>query len=190
MLYSIPGLLKKIYDAIVSLTGKFTVDSILGYLTTIGTEHDKVHGGGMFRRCNMFASIDNNANGDVLLVTGSKTLHAKIVIKGGGDSIGYLYEAPIVSSNGTALPIPANFNRPLYSTLPEFRMFYTPTIDSPGAFLCAEYVPGGRGGNSLGGSARDDVEWILKANTRYLIRHTNVAGSAKRLFENVEGYEV
>jgi len=85
----------------------------------------------------------------------------------------YLYENPTLTGDGTPL---TKYNmRRDYAGNPAFaQVFHTPTISANGTQLDLHKVPeAGQTAGLVSGVYDPDREWILKANTSYLIRAHN-----------------
>jgi hypothetical protein len=67
-----------------------------------------------------------------------------------------------------------------------------PTITGTGTTLIQDYVPGGSGGNSVGGNSSNIAritEFIGKASTAYLFRYTNMNASAQPVSMTIGFFE-
>ena len=91
-----------------------------------------------------------------------------------------LFEAPTVSSNGTAMPV-INLSRAAGNTSLTVA-YHTPTITTDGTLLHTSHLPaggtffgGGRGGTD---GFPNGGEWLLAAGTLYLIRVSFAAATA------------
>ena len=160
------------------LLAKFTKDEISSSINVIDVLHAKIHNGQVFAFSHLFVSVANNANADILIITGNKDVHATMKISGGGNSHAYLYEGTTVSASGSVLDI-NNKNRH-HAQVEEFRAFHTPTGVTVGDQLSVEFFPGGTGGGGLkvGSTSEERDEWEFSPNTYYLIRVANKSGGA------------
>lgn len=164
-------------------------------LVTIDTVHERIHRGQSFLGGHLWpvaSAIADNANADLLIVTGSTPIHMISHISAGGQSEVYYYEGVTVSANGTAADL-INKNR-LSSVSSGCAIYYGPTVTGTGTQLPSTLLAAGVG-NNLGGQAPAggfdgsfDSEIILKASTKYLIRVTNRAGAAIPIAVNVSFY--
>lgn len=152
----------------------------------ISSVHQNVHDGITFVTSYEFTSASTV---DILISVGAnKSLHIGGNINVSAASSIAVYEGTTVSDNGTALDV-YNKNRN-GSDSQDPSLFHTPTITLVGTKLYGAYIPGGKGGNALGGSdggsPRDGSELILAKSTLYLIRvtGTSIDGSV-----NLEFYE-
>ena len=64
-----------------------------------------------------------------------------------------------------------------------------PTINNAGTLIENEFIPGGTGGNAIGGASEARAEWVFALNTLYLVRITNRAGNAQPMSLAIEWYE-
>jgi len=102
-----------------------------------------------------------------------------------GDAELYFYEGA-TSTGGTAFtPVIRNRN---YTTASQVAMVVNPTVNTTGDLIDAQFLPGGVGKKSGGGDAQS-LEFVLKPLTNYLIRMTNVNGTAHTGHITLEWYE-
>ncbi len=67
---------------------------------------------------------------------------------------------------------------------------HTPTILTTGTQVNGTvFVPGGEKAQSGGGAGGFDNEFVLKLNTSYLMRITNISGQVKPMSILVSGYQ-
>ena len=170
-----------------------------GSLVTIGHAHSKVHQGTYYNASHYFSAVSNNADALLLLKLGSKSCHSVIQIGITGDSILKFHEAPTLTADGTSISV-VNHNRTKALQSPAYvattTAFHTPTIgDSPlnyGTPLIPGFVlPGGtkdKGGGAIAEASGE--QWVLAASTNYLIRVTNISGSAQNISIDIAFYEV
>jgi hypothetical protein len=103
----------------------------------------------------------------------------------GGDSTMFIYESA-TASGGTAFT-PINRNRNSLTTS-NVAMTINPTVTSTGTELFEEFFPGGLK-KKAGGGGGDALEYVIKPLTNYLIRLTNISGSAQTAEIMLEWYE-
>lgn len=166
-----------------------TRDEVTNALLTIDIAHHEVHEGEYYR-AGYSASVNNSASVDVLLQTAAKYCHVVLEANVAGAAQAYFYEAPTVSAAGTAMA-EVNLNRPKSATeTATMVVTHTPTVPSVGTtpIVNGRYLPGGTGGNRPGTQARAG-EIILKLNTYYLFRITNISGQSAILNAVLEWYE-
>lgn len=163
------------------------VDELTGALATIDTVHHEVHEGEMFYVSHS-ASVNNASSMDVQILTGAGGLHMSSAVSVGGACNLYLYEAPS-TSGGSAL---TSYNKKRDDTTHSSPMtvVHTPSVSGTGTTLInGRLLAGGNTQQSrIGTGVRDGSEWILKPSTKYLIRVTNVSGTAITISVEVEGY--
>lgn len=170
------------------LVDDFTDDRILAI---INSPHHENHEGNHYEASYKSpdgADVGDNDNLDILIVTGAQVAHMVWDIGAGGDAEVFHYEGVTTSDNGT-LALQANTNRLSVNTAVTI-IYHTPTISNLGTQLPPNsYLPGGTGGNAGGGTRDHDVEWILKKNTKYLLRVTNRSGQAQPIGTILQWYE-
>lgn len=166
----------------------FTVDAFTGDLVIIDHAHHKTHLGKSFR-VGSVANLANNATIDIVLATGDTTTHLEYYANVGGNSTIDFYEAPTVTGGtGTAMTI---FNKRRDSATASVNAArLNQTVTGTGTALQSLFVPGGTGGIANGGSGSERKEWVLTANTTYLLRLTNIAGTTQYNNLALEWYEV
>lgn len=158
-----------------------------GYTKSIDREHDETHKGNSFRVCNR-ADVLDDGNIDLVLETGSKKCHLIFGanVEANAD-IDFMEGVVVTAATGTELPV-RNKNRSS-SKLSTAIALLAPTITDLGTLIQPLFVPGGSGGIPNGGAGQERLEWILKPNTKYLFRLTNISGQTKRFNEYLEWYE-
>jgi len=150
--------------------------------------HQRVHQGLYFTADRtVLGTLGNNATIEILLQVGALEIHLREFANASADATLEIFEGPTFSAAGTALPI-INKNR-RSSIVSTCTATHTPTTSDDGTELDTLYMPGGSGGNASGASASFEVEWLLAANTNYLIRLTNVDGANQSGHLHLEWYE-
>lgn len=124
-------------------------------------------------------AVSANTNFDVLIVTGTaKEIHLKDVSvnvlknAAAGDTQFRLFEAVTTSNNGTAATIFNSNRRKEGIVLPDFTAFTAPTITATGTQL-VNYLTHNDWETYVAPSYTNTWEWILKTNTKYLLRLFN-----------------
>lgn len=165
-------------------------DETTGALLTIDTIHHEVHEGEMFAAEYSQASLANGGTVQLMFTTGAKEAHTSWAVMAGGQMTVYLYEA-IAGSAGTAVPV-YNMNR-TSAGAPTAVVVHTPTVTNLGgtvALVNGRIIPGGNSpSTSVGGGARENVEWILGTATKYLLRVVNSSGGAAAVNAFINWYE-
>lgn len=164
------------------------VDPANQALVTTDAIHRNIHRGVMFHVDKSEEGIADDGSVEILIQVGSThNVHLSITVAAGGDHKYELYEDTTFSGAGTALT-PTNRDR-RSSTTSASTFTHTPSISADGTLLTNGLRPGGHGGNSVGGSGTGFAEWILATDTVYLVRLTNLAGTAKLLSLSLDFYE-
>ena len=151
--------------------------------------HDYVHDGLLFSANHLFSAVANNGNADFQITVGATMCHEILSFAVDGQSQLAIYEAP-TSTVGTPIT-PVNLNRNS-ANVPASSVVFTPTVTVVGTLLAQHEIPGGTTGGSSsrsGSLAREGSEWVLKPNTKYLFRVTNLSGSAENISMTSQFYE-
>ena len=132
------------------------------------------------------AGLANNANFDIAIAFGAG-IEPKLSVEGlcVGNALGYMYEGATVTG-GTALTS-INLNRPSTNTSNSAALL-NPTVSSTGTLLGTYILIGGSKKKATGGDVLS-ASLILKPLTTYLLRMTNVSGSAQAAQIDVTWYE-
>lgn len=150
-------------------------DNLTGALISITQSHHEIHIGESFSLYDV-NDIAGSGNRTLTIYTPNASMgyvHLVFDVESEAEADFELYEGSVLSNNGTALT-PYNRNRTSSNTALTV-IEHTPTITSLGTLLAQRHWGSGRG---VGGGDRGTDEWILQANTRYLIRVTNSVASA------------
>ena len=146
------------------------IDASTQAQTTIDYEHHEIHSGSSYT-ADREVNLANGASMDILLITPNTTKWAHLIyeIEAQAEMQFYIYEAPTATA-GTAMTI---INRNRNVTNPAtVTLSHTPTGITPGTTIIRKYHMGA--GKAFGGGARSAHEFVLKQNTKYLIRMTNL----------------
>jgi len=142
--------------------------------------HGHVEDGEMYRHSGKHGSLANGATTDhIISIVGQDchliTAHADIQQSPvTGPVFIYIYESPTYSAIGTAASV-INANRN-YSDNPANPLIYeAPTITAVGTLLHTKMITGSIQG---GKTEPDEIEVILKAGLKYLVRVSNESGSS------------
>ena len=134
----------------------------------------------------MLALADDAPVEILIRVVASRFAHVALRAGAGGDAEVAFFEGPTSSADGSAVGA-LNRNR-ASSIVATTLVFEGPTLSADGTPLASGFVPGGTGGNSIGGSVDTFGEWVLDAND-YLVRLTNRAGTAQPAALSLIWYE-
>jgi len=151
------------------------VDNATDALIMIQETHSQIHEGDMFSYCNT-TDIANSGNFTILFVTPNNGLgtHIVFVVETEAEAGFQIWESANVSANGTMDMHIVNRNR-TSANLSAVMIYNTPTLNSLGSMICDKHWGTGKG---VGGEDRAAEEWLLKPNTKYIIRVTNFTTSA------------
>jgi len=172
-------------DARAYLTGLISSE-----IVSINSVHDNIHKGLFFTGGHYIASLANDASLDLLIQNGATNTHMDFYESVGGDSIIMLYEGVTFSNAGTDVTV-SNHNRKSANAFIG-TITHTPTITGLGNQINSTvFSAGGTGGNAQGGSFDGfSNEFVLKENTNYLLRATNVSGQARKASMKVSFYQL
>ena len=156
-----------VYDAALPL------DLATGAVNTIEYEHHEVHAGSSFTYSDVH-SLAKNGVIEHLLVTPDTTKWSHMIIEVGstGGKVKFeVFEGTNTSDNGDIEPM---FNRNRNSNKePTTILYETPTVINVGTRI-NQAIYGIKDKKSAGGGDRGTNEWMLKQNTKYLIRVTEL----------------
>lgn len=164
-------------------------NSFQGSPVTIDIAHHEIHCGDMYVTTRIFDLA--NAASDVLHIivpneTGTlltmKKYHTLISFNSEAEAEMNIYEAPTTSNNGTLL---TKINRERNSTYTSnLGIYHTPTSSVDGTLIYSKHIGNGI---AIGGGVRSD-EFVLKNNTKYLIRLTNFAAGNNHISWELNHY--
>lgn len=151
---------------------------------TVGHDLAELYDGNSFHVERLDTDLDTAAKIEMLLVTPNSDTYAHIVIgffAGKGCTFEF-FENTVTTNDGTAL---VAYNRNRNSDTPATVVAtHTPTISNNGTLMQTKYA-GSTGKYAVPGEARGANEWILKANTKYLIVLTSHEDDQKcRVYAN------
>lgn len=157
------------------VAGKSGIDASTEVLTGIDYTHHEIHDGNYYR-AGFQKDIPNGGTAIFAITTPDTTkwLHFRPAVDVELEARVQLYENPTSVTGGTAVT-PRNANRNSINTSGA-SVVTDPTIDTTGAIVLGNLVEGS--GKSSGGDASAQYEWILKQNTTYVLRVTNLATGA------------
>lgn len=152
--------------------GPMGLDTSTYAANVIQYDHHEIHGGRAFVYCEQ-NTLGNEGTRDILLVTPNTTRwsHLTFGFRSSGEANFVFYEGTTTSDDGTAVT-PMNRNRNSDHTA-GMLVYHTPTVSAVGTQLCTRHFGAGR----TPGEERGISEWVLRQNTKYLIRVTSEAAS-------------
>ena len=164
------------------------VDPVARGLVVMGEIHHMIHRGLMFSASYFTEGIADDASLNILVVTAAdQVAHMRFEVAAGGLAEILLYESVTTSADGTAI---AAYNRRRSSLgTAVTAISHTPTVSDLGTRLLQGMLPGGEGGHAVGGVAFSFSEWVLKSDTKYLLRVTNRSGQAQAIGADINFYE-
>ena len=158
------------------------VDSITNTLQVIDIFHHEAHIGELFSvsyKAPDGSPLADNATIVLAIRPSTKYLHFQAFSALGGDAELEFYSGSTIAADGT-LMMPCNHNIALQAThLSDAVVRRDPTVTVVGT-LCDNFlIPGGTGGNAIGGDGNQRDEWIIPPATWAFVRLTNRAGTAQ-----------
>lgn len=147
----------------------------------------KVRQGEVFHFNRVFEGVGDGNTADILLSTGSNRPSVRIAVASGAKSIFTVHEDVTTSDDGTEV---TKYSRNR-NTSPTFdtTVFHTPTITNSGTVIAEDYLPGGIKNKEVGASNRDLAVWIIKPNTKYLLRVNNTSGGSEDILISGDCFE-
>ena len=182
-----------VYARVMAIAGAFGafVQDFTGALVSIGYPHHEIHSGSTFvvsYKAPDGAPLADDATINLTITTQSKYAHMAFRAACGGDMEVELLEGSTVTAGTGFAMVEYNKNRAsTKANTAGVRRDMTVTV--PGALIENEFVPGGTGGNAIGGANTERPEWILALTTVYVFRLTNRAGNAQPASLAIEWYE-
>ena len=182
-----------IYVGIAGKNGEqASVDATVSGLIVIDIAHREIHEGNTFNAFLSDLALADDASLTMLFTTSNNSFvsvsgHMVLQYAAGGDAQVFVYEAPTVSTIGTAFTA-QRLNREIAATAVT-TISTGATFSSYGTTIFDMVIAGGTGGNAGGGAGSHDDEFILTPGTQYLIRLENEAGSTKVAGIHVDWYE-
>lgn len=160
------------------------------HFNNIPWEHAYLHIGERYRSCSIDAALATSGVIELVVTIGS-THNAHMVAQASAGAQGKLeiYEGSADVVGGAANPI---FNRNRESALTTDSvdtLILNPTSITDGTFLDGVVIPGGSGGNAVGGTGPGRDEFILKRDLIYLFRFTNLSVGTIIASLNLDWYD-
>lgn len=175
---------------ILNLLNAVRDEGLFDSIATIDDLTREVREGNVVHTSHLFENLADNADADILIKTGSESLHIRKAISSGGPGFYRFFSGTEVSDDGTALT-KHNRNQD-FGDANGASLFHSPTVTSTGTELSVELILGSTGGpgriTPVGAAGIDTAVWILEANTNYLIRFTNKAGESINMSYSMDHY--
>lgn len=157
--------------------------------------HYMVHDGQMYNASYVNLTVTASSFYEVLMVTGAKEPHINIGVDFGAAGRAWLYgdvtyTSDTTTSYGTALTI-MNMKRSSTNT-PDMTMYIagsTPSWTASTLLYDESFGAATNKSNPVGGGVRQGTEWVLKPNTKYLLRLTNISAATASASFQAQFYE-
>lgn len=151
-----------------------------------------IHQGKGFAHYNQH-SVANGATLDHLWITPSdKEIHLREwSVKSSVGPVSIIaYEDTTVSNNGTVEAVGC-LSR-IQNITSKLQLYHTPTVTGVGNQLLQDFIgPTGGGAHvTVGSAASNPLEWVLKKNSKYMLRVTNNSGSTADVVIFFYWYEI
>ena len=163
------------------------IDTFTDSLVTTEYEHHAIHIGQAFSAYDRVDVTGAGTNRDYLFMTPTSTswIHFRPTFRTEAEFDISIQENPTVSNNGTLLP---SFNRDRNSlSTSGLTLYHTPTVTVSGTTIKMERTGSG---SSVGGGSESYHEWILKQNTKYLMRFSKVGAGTHYISLKLWWYEL
>ena len=156
----------------------------------IDVEHHEIHCGDSYRAIRK-VDLGNGASDNILITVPNETgteltqkkYHLTIQLDTELEADYSFYEAPTTTANGTAMTF---YNRNRNSAFTTgLTIHHTPTVTADGTLLDGDHWGSGR---NAGGAQRGELEWVLKNNTKYLLRITNSTSNNNYISWKIDHY--
>ena len=172
-----------------------TIDKMTHALNTIDYAHHEMHAGSSYRASVAGSAVGNGNSLALEILTpaaGSKQLHltGEVTTENAADFV--FLELVEISANGSAVT-PHNANRnfgdgsTVQATLKDSTVVTTNAVTLDSRHIGAASTSPSRAG--LGGGIASRGEWILRENTWYQLKLTNISGASQDMHLAVEWYE-
>lgn len=154
---------------------------------SIGTAHHRIHQGRFFTAEIVDEAVLAAAVFDGLIVLGDESAHLVFAVSSESNARLQFFEDTVTSADGNQ-NVPMNHNR--YSTrVSALSLYDTPTVTSVGTQLDGDKVILAGKTKSGGSNVGSFLEYILKANTKYLVRLTNLGSQTAVMSIALHFYE-
>lgn len=181
----------KCYKQAISELLQNAKDPLNSAIATMDVEHYEIHEGDHFF-CSCVQAMAGNATIDYVLSIGNKPAHLVFSIIGNDAGIsGNTYENITANNDGT-LVTPINNNRLSSNTSSIVNRLNPTGVNITNALILRPFRSGTGGTPSQrqSGSIERSREVILKPNTKYLIRTTNLSTSTNNVSFDFSWYEL
>lgn len=165
------------------------VDSFTAGFSTIDVAHRKIHEGNAYVHHQANSSVADGAFLEFVVRTGSdELLHSTFAAQAGGDTFFELFDLTTGSLHAVAGSVSPMNRKFTIADNAVTAIFTTPSVEAVGERKIISLIAGGTGGNAGGGSGEQRDEHILKPDTDYLLRATNIAGAGKAISLQIDFY--
>lgn len=154
------------------VSGQSGIDASTESLEIIDYAHHEIHSGNHYKAGFMDVAMSSNDTVELLFVTPNTAqwAHWTLVGQSTGAVKIEVFEGTIASVNGTVV---TSFNRNRNSSNTSSSIVYhTPTVTNDGTKMVTKYLGSEGFKEDTGGEGRGDSEFLLKQNTKYLVRLT------------------
>lgn len=160
------------------------IDEYTRTLVQLDFSHHEIHDGDMFYAECVNALMEENDKIELIFVTPNTTkwMHAFIGVSVTGATTLQIYEGVVTSNDGDAISeVNRNRNSSNEATVV---ITHSPTITNNGTLIQTKYCGATGKFSADGEDQRNENEWILKQNTKYLLCLTAGASIKGKVFCN------
>jgi hypothetical protein len=184
------------------------IDAATNAMLTVSYEHHEIHSGSAFHVGYSVTTANSDDDVTAIMFTTPNTtkwVHITATFTCSSAAEAILLEAPTLADSGDGSDLAVlNRNRNSSATSTVQSLEDTPTVGSVtkmneaewtqvgvsgGTELEHEYLAGGDGPKTLGGTTRGSQEWVLKQNTTYIFYLQNTGASANSHSISLDWYE-
>ena len=147
--------------------------------TTIDYSHYEIHAGSHFKGGYSNQDLDENEVMSIVFMVpaGTKYSHWTLTAQSTGGVTVNVYEGATLTATGTAVTV---WNRNRNSTtVNTMTIGHTPTVTASGTKMVQRWIGGTGFKESISGEHRGDAEFVLKADTYYLVEAIADADNTK-----------
>lgn len=155
------------------------IDITTGASVGIDYAHSEIHSGNHYKAGKQNISLNQDDTIELLFVAPDTTTwaHWVLVAQTTGQCVIQVYEGTTTSDNGTSItPINRNRNSSNVATV---AVYYAPTVTDDGTKIAERWLGGFGFKEASSSEYRGNKEFILKRNTKYLVRLTAINDSIK-----------
>lgn len=148
-------------------------------------QHYKVHTGLLWQTSHYQSGISSSDVINIGIITGTKEINISTRMDVSGNATYEIFKDVQFSGGGSLQIFNHNFS---VIGSPESSFVVNPTITNPGSSIRKSFIPGGSG-KSVGSTTSLGKEFILRTNSKYIIKYTNIDGNSSIMDFVADFYE-